>query len=161
PRRRAIRARSAPRCRRACASSWRRAGGLFAELLAEALQHLVGDVDARARVDDRARHDDVVALLARERDDGVVDLAPALVELLVAARLEIVAHRFAVPLDRAVERVDLALQSVGVGRRHRRAFALLALAKIIEPLFVGLERGVARLELLRELLAARDDLRCV
>ena len=55
-------------------------------MLAQTFEHLIGDVDCGACVDDRARHDQVVTLFARELDDGVVDLAPAPVELLVAAR---------------------------------------------------------------------------
>src|SRR5689334_1281476 len=72
------------------------------------LDHLLGDVDARAR-EDGVLEDDVVLLLLGDLADHAVRLLHHLGELLVAPLVEVLAELALLPLEVAVHLAEVAL----------------------------------------------------
>src|SRR4051812_13895639 len=87
------------------------------------LDHLVGEVDARAGVDG-VLEDDVVLLLLGDLADDAVRLLHHLGELLVPAGVEILAELALLPLEFAVELAEFALLRAALRLPHGDAVLL-------------------------------------
>src|SRR2546422_1139587 len=81
------------------------------------LDHLVGDVDARAR-EDGVLEDDVVLFLLGDLADDAVRLLHHLGELLVAALVQILAELALPALEIAVHVAEFALLGAPLGLAH-------------------------------------------
>src|ERR671929_1108102 len=81
---------------------------LRGRLALEGLDHLVGDIDARAR-EDGVLEDDVELLLLGDLPDDAVRLLDHLRELLVPALVEVFPELALLPLEVAVQLAELAL----------------------------------------------------
>src|SRR5512145_2288459 len=116
------------------------------------LDHLVGDVDARADVGRHLLEDDVEFLLLRDLPDYPVRLLDDLRELLVSALVQVLAELALLSLEVAVELAELALLGAALALGHGHGF-LVQLR--LHALQVGGDPGelaVALLELGLDLL---------
>src|SRR5919109_1843884 len=86
-------------------------------LALERLDHLVGDVDARAR-EDGVLEDDVELLLLGDLPDDAVRLLDHLRELLVAALVQVLAELALLPLEVAVQVAELAFLGAPLRLAH-------------------------------------------
>src|SRR3970282_1611302 len=116
-------------------------------LALESLDHTVGDVDARIRVDG-VLEDDVVLLLLGDLADDAFRLLDHLRQLLVAALVEVLAELALAALEIAVQSVELPLLRPALALRQGHALALELVLHAFELL-----RG------LRQLLVALGKLR--
>src|SRR6185295_7926890 len=91
--------------------------------LLERLDHLVGDVDARAR-EDGVLEDDVVLLLLGDLADDAVRLLHHLRQLLVAALVQVLAELSLLALEVAVQLAELALLGAPLRLAHGDAVLL-------------------------------------
>src|SRR5918911_1600020 len=89
----------------------------------EGLDHLVGDIDARAR-EDGVLEDDVELLLLGDLPDDAVRLLDHLRELLVAALVQVLAKLALLPLEVAVQLAELALLRAPLRFAHRHRVLL-------------------------------------
>src|SRR6185295_7240143 len=108
-----------PSCAAICPSVSGPGIGLFRRRLAfERLDHLVGDVDARAAVDG-VLQDQVELLLLGDLVDHPVRLLHHLRQLFVAALVEILAELALLALELAVQLAELALAVAPLALAHR------------------------------------------
>src|SRR5204863_7632038 len=91
--------------------------------LVEGLDHLVGDVDARAVIDD-ILEDDVELFLLGDLAYHAVCVLDHLGELLVAALVQVLAELALFPLELAVQVAELALPGAPLRLAHRDAVLL-------------------------------------
>src|SRR5437588_12474779 len=91
--------------------------------LIERLDHLVGDVDARAR-EHGVLEDDVELLLLGDMPDDAVRLLDHLCQLLVASLVQVLAELALLPLEVAVLLAELALLGAPLVLGHRHAVLL-------------------------------------
>src|ERR671937_99140 len=91
--------------------------------LLERLDHLVGDVDARAR-EDGVLEDDVELFLLGDLPDDAVRLLDDLGEFLIAALVQILAKLALLPLEVAVQLAELALPGAPLRLGHGDAVLL-------------------------------------
>src|SRR3954469_18036781 len=139
-------------------------GGRLARL--EGLDHLVGDVDARAR-EHGVLEDDVVLFLLGDLPDHAVGLLHHLRQLFVAALVEVLAELALLALELALQVAELALlvAALRLGHGHRVLVQVLlhALELVGEPrqlLVALLELGLdLLLRALRRDGVAQDALR--
>src|SRR5689334_9266611 len=117
----------------------------------EGLDHLVGDVDARAR-EDGVLEDDVVLFLLGDLPDDAVRLLDDLRELLVAALVQVLAELALLPLEVAVEIAELALLGAALRLAHRHAVLLEVFLHALQLVGEAGELLVALLELGLDLL---------
>src|SRR5438067_3732244 len=89
----------------------------------ERLDHLVGDVDARAG-EDGVLEDDVVLFLLGDLADDAVRLLHDLRQLLVAPLVQVLAELALLPLEIAVQVGELALAVAPLRLAHRDAVLL-------------------------------------
>src|SRR5947208_2648571 len=127
------------------------ARSLRGRLALERLDHLVGDVDARAR-EDGVLEDDVVLLLLGDLADDAVCLLHHLRELLVAPLVEVLAEFALLSLEVAVQLAELALLGAPLRLAHRHAVLLQLLLHALELVGEARELLVAFLELGLDLL---------
>src|SRR5581483_4371771 len=123
-------------------------GGLVA---VERLDHLVGDVDARAR-EHGVLEDDVVLLLLRDLPDHAVRLLDDLRQLLVAALVEVLAELALLALEVAVQVAELALLVAPLALAHRHRVLVELVLHALELVRQARELLVALLELRLDLL---------
>src|SRR3954468_21724945 len=97
----------------------------------EGLDHLVGDVDARAR-EDGVLEDDVVLLLLGNLADDPVSLLDHLSQLLVATLVQVFAEFALLPLKVAVQLVELALLGAALVLGHGDAVLLQVVLHALE-----------------------------
>src|SRR5258708_13526956 len=83
------------------------------------LDHLVGDVDARAYVSRHLLEDDVEFLLLRDLADHPVRLLNHLRQLLVAPLVDVLAELALLALEIAVQVAELPLFIAALGLAHR------------------------------------------
>src|SRR6478735_2851662 len=115
------------------------------------LDHLLGDVDARAR-ENGVLEDDVVLLLLGDLADHAVRLLHHLGELLVAPRVEVLAELALLSLEVAVELAEVALLRAALRIAHRDG---VLLEVFLQPLQLARHLGellIALLELGLDLL---------
>src|SRR2546430_4440037 len=94
------------------------ARSLRGRLALERLDHLVGDVDARAR-EDGVLEDDVELLLLRDLADHAVRLLDHLRQFLVAPLVQVLAELALLALEIAVQLAELALLGAALVLAHR------------------------------------------
>src|SRR3954447_21592465 len=124
-------------------------GGRLAPV--EGLYHPVGDVDARAR-EDGVLEDDVVLLLLGDLTDDPVRLLYDLGQLLVATLVQVLAEFALLPLEVAVQLVELALLGAPLVLGHGDAVLLQVVLHALELVGEPRELLVAFLELRFDLL---------
>src|SRR5436190_5869999 len=124
----------------------------------EGLDHLVGDVDARAR-EDGVLEDDVVLLLLGDLADDAVRLLHDLRQLLVTALIQVFAELALLALEIAVQLAELALLGAPLRLAHRHGVLLEVFLHALELIGHARELLVAFLELRLDLLlrALRGD----
>src|SRR4051812_41467847 len=122
------------------------ARSLGRRLAVQRLDHLVGEVDARAGVDG-VLEDDVVLLLLRDLADDAVRLLHDLGELLVAARVQVLAELALLPLEVAVQLPEFALLRSPLRFAHRDAVLLEVVLHALELVGEACHLLVALLEL--------------
>src|SRR5436190_7384549 len=112
----------------------------------EGLDHLVGDVDARAR-EDGVLEDDVVLLLLGDLADHAVRRLHHLRELLVPALVQVLAELALLALEVAVELAELALLGAPLRLRHCHAILLEIILHALQLIGEARELLIALLEL--------------
>src|SRR3954463_13129471 len=117
----------------------------------EGLDHLVGDVDARAR-EHGVLEDDVVLFLLGDLADDTVRLLYDLGQLLVATLVQVLAEFALLPLEVAVQLVELALLGAPLVLGHGDAVLLQVVLHALELVGEPRELLVAFLELRFDLL---------
>src|SRR3954470_19056901 len=129
-----------------------KAGSLRRRLVGfERLDHLIGDVDARAR-EDRVLEDDVELLLLGDLPDDAVRLLHHLGELLVAPLVEILAELALLPLEVAIEVGEVAFLGAALRLAHGDGVLLHLLLHALQLVGHARELLVALLELRFDLL---------
>jgi hypothetical protein len=124
-------------------------------------QHLVGDVDRRAGVENRCRNDQVVVLLTRERGNSLLDLLPAQLDLFLTAPAQLLAQVVACSPDAPIERLDLGSQCLCRRSGSRSGIAALALDQIGQPSLVGFQQAIAFGEFFPQTFVRGEHLRGV
>src|SRR5437763_15895201 len=127
------------------------ARSLRGRLALERLDHLVGDVDARAR-EDGVLEDDVELLLLGDLPDDAVRLLDDLGELLVAALIQVLAELALLPLEFAVQVAEIALLGAALRLAHGDGVLLHVLLHALQLIGDARELLVALLELRLDLL---------
>src|SRR5437764_6122945 len=127
------------------------ARSLGRRLAVQRLDHLVGEVDARAGVDG-VLEDDVVLLLLRDLADDAVRLLHDLGELLVAARVQVLAEFALLALEIAVQLAEFALLRAPLRFAHRDAVLLEVVLHALQLVGEACQLLVALLELGLDLL---------
>src|SRR5688572_11014187 len=117
----------------------------------ERLDHLVGDVDARAR-EYGVLEDDVELLLLGDLADHAVRLLHHLRQLLVAALVEVLAELALLALEVAVELAEVALAVAPLGLAHGDRVLLQVLLHLLQVAGDLRQLFVALLELGLDLL---------
>src|SRR5688572_16808320 len=124
-------------------------GGRLARL--EGLDHLVGDVDARAR-EHGVLEDDVVLLLLGDLADHAVRLLHHLRQLLVAPLVQVLAKLALLPLELALQVAELALLAAALCLAHGDGVLVQVLLHALELVGEPRQFLVALLELGLDLL---------
>src|SRR5437588_5379492 len=122
------------------------ARSLRGRLALERLDHLVGDVDSRAR-EDGVLEDDVELLLLGDLPDDAVRLLDDLGELLVAALIQVLAELALLPLEFAVQVAEIALLGAALRLAHGDGVLLHVLLHALQLIGDARELLVALLEL--------------
>src|SRR5689334_311035 len=126
-------------------------GSLGGRLALERLDHLVGDVDARAR-EDGVLEDDVVLLLLGNLADHAVRLLHHLRQLFVAPLVEVLAKFALLSLELAVGVAEVALLGAALRLAHGHGVLLQVLLHALRLVGHARELLVALLKLRLDLL---------